>query len=171
MVAQINRPTPDVAFSIGQLSLAYGSLQVCIAPQRHLYADVLATAIRTAGQGFSVLVVQLFQGGTHQTVQLCQHLTWLRCATDRDISQTGIELQPGERSSIEGLWHLAKQAIITASHRLVIVEGLDLSIEHQLLAEAEVVDTVRNSPVDIVLLGQKLPMGILEVAHQVTKMR
>jgi ATP:corrinoid adenosyltransferase len=171
MVAQINLPTPTVPLPMAQLSLAYGSLQVCTAPQRHLYSDMLAKAIRTAGQGFPVLVLQLFQGGTHQTVQLCQHLTWLRCATDRDLTKPGVALEPEEQLSIQGLWELAKQAIITASHRLVVIEGLDLAIEHQLLSETEVIETVQNSPVDIVILGQNFPPAIWEIADQVTKIR
>ncbi len=174
MVAQINRPskTRDLTTLPPTMTLAQGSLQLFIAP-RSQYADVLASAVRTAGQGSEVLVVQLFQGSTQAVVKLCQHLTWRRCSCDRFLDRADVALSEVEITSIKSLWQSVVEAIQLGDYRLVVVEGLDLAIHHGLVTEAEVTALLSDRPLsmDIVLVGESMPAGILEIADQVTKCR
>jgi ATP:corrinoid adenosyltransferase len=174
MVAQINRPskTRELSALPPTMSLAQGSLQLFIAP-RSQYGDVLASAVRTAGQGSEVLVVQLFQGGTQAMIKLCQHLTWLRCVCDRFLDKPEIVLSDSEITNIKSLWQTVEQAMHTGDYRLVVVEGLDLAIQHGLVTEAEVIARLSDRPlsVDIVLVGESMPASILEIADQITRCR
>jgi ATP:corrinoid adenosyltransferase len=174
MVAQINRSskTRELTALPTTMSLAQGSLQLFIAP-RSQYGDVLASAVRTAGQGSEVLLVQLFQGSTQAIVKLCQHLTWRRCTCDRFLDKPDIVLSEAEIASIKSLWQTVVEAIQVGDYRLVVVEGLDLAIHHGLVTEAEVIALLSDRPLsmDIVLVGESMPASILEIADQVTKCR
>ncbi len=154
------------------MALARGTLQVFLAP-RNQYAEVLANAVRTAGQGSEVLVVQLFQSGKQGMITLCQHLTWWRCACDRHLDRPDTVLSSAEIAAIQSLWQKVEQAISEGVCRLVVVEGVDLAIEHGIITEAQVLQLLSDRPLtmDIVLAGESLPESILEIADQVTKCR
>jgi cob(I)alamin adenosyltransferase len=157
------------------MSLAQGTVQVFVAPQRSLYADVLANALRTAGQGAPVLVVQLFEGGSKvgvsQPTRLCQHLLWLRCQTGRDLSSAEVVLTETESDSVRELWAVVKEGITAGAYRLVVVEGLNLAIARGLVSADEALQTLTQRPpsVDVVLTGQEMPSYLLEIADQITK--
>ena len=59
-----------------------GQLQVHTAPYRGSFASVLSQALRAAGLGSRVMVVQLLKGGVAQgpdrRLTLCGRLQWLR---------------------------------------------------------------------------------------------
>ncbi|MFN3926931.1 MAG: cob(I)yrinic acid a,c-diamide adenosyltransferase [Pseudanabaenaceae cyanobacterium] len=171
MVAQISRPV--VLSTIPTMS----TLQVFIAPQRSFYADVLANALRVAGMGSPVLVVQLFQGGskagTTEPVELCQHLVWYRCQAQRDLTSPESTITPEELESVQALWALAVAGIKSGEYRLVIIEGLSLAIQRGIVTEQTALELCSQRPtsVDVVLLDQTMPANLLEMADQITKCR
>ena len=72
-----------------------GLVQIFTAPHRSFFTSVMAQALREAGQGTRVLVVQFLKGGInmgHQhPMHLCQHLDWYRCNLPRCIDTPELE--------------------------------------------------------------------------------
>jgi cob(I)alamin adenosyltransferase len=154
-----------------------GNVQVFIAPNRNSYADAIAQALRIAGQGTSVLVIQFFQGGIKQGIanprRLGEKLTWLRCNVDRNIDDLERKLTDAENNAVMELWNYAKTAIQSGAYGLVVLDEIGLAIERSLLAEAELLETLEQRPsqMDIMLTGPAIAAKILDSADQVTKRR
>ena len=68
-----------------------GRLQIHTAPYRGSFSIVLSEALRAAGLGSRVMVVQFLKGGVNQgpqnAIELCGQLKWLRPAIPYCISQ------------------------------------------------------------------------------------
>ncbi|PZU99272.1 MAG: cob(I)yrinic acid a c-diamide adenosyltransferase [Pseudanabaena sp.] len=154
-----------------------GNVQVFIAPQRLLYADIFAQGLRVAGQGTKVLLVQLFQTGINQGLQnprrLVENLEWLRCEAQRDLSREDIELTDAEKSSVLELWEYTKSAIAKATASLIIIDEINLLIKRSLVTEQELLEILekRASKVNIILTGSSMPTAIADYADQITHRR
>ena len=64
MVAQLETPTLNLRID-RPLTVA-GLVQVFTSTQRSFFTSVMANALRMAGQGTSVLIVQFLKGGINQ---------------------------------------------------------------------------------------------------------
>ncbi len=154
-----------------------GNMQVFIAPHRHLYADIIAQAMRVAGQGPQVLLAQLFQTGINQGLsnprRLVENLEWLRCDAQRDLSKDDIELTDIEKSAVLELWDYAKVAIKSGRAGLVVLDEANLLVARSLITEEELLEVLetRSPKVNIILTGASMPSRISEYADQVTHRR
>ncbi len=154
-----------------------GHVQVFIAPHRNLYADIIAQALRIAGQGTKVLLVQLFQTGINQGLsnprRLVENLEWLRCDAQRDLSKIDIELTDTEKLAVLELWEYAKVAIKSAQAGLVVLDEANLLIARSLITEEELLEVLemRSPKVNIILTCASMPASICDYADQVTHRR
>jgi len=154
-----------------------GNVQVFIAPHRNLYADIIAQALRIAGQGTKVLLVQLFQTGINQGLsnprRLVENLEWLRCDAQRDLSKNDIELTDVEKSAVLELWDFAKVAIKSAHAGLVVLDEANLLVARSLISEEELLEVLemRSPKVNIILTCDSMPDSICDYADQVTHRR
>jgi cob(I)alamin adenosyltransferase len=171
MVSQLETPTLDskLPHSIE------GLVQVFTSPHRGFFTNVMAQALRIAGQGTPVLVVQFLKGGIGQglqhPVQLGQHLDWLRCDLPRCIDTP--ELEPSENAALLELWDYTRAVVCSGKYALVVLDELSLAINFGLIAESEVLEflTHRPSQVDVILTGPDMPEAILAIADQITELR
>lgn len=135
----------------------------------------MAQALRLAGQGTAVLVVQFLKGGIHQgvdhPVQLGQHLTWLRCDLPRCIDTPHVE--PEEAIALQALWDYTKTAVYSGDYALIVLDELSLATKFGLIPEDEVLDFLHQRPsqVDVILTGPEMPESILNIADQITELR
>jgi len=154
-----------------------GNVQVFIAPHRNLYADIIAQALRVAGQGTQVLLVQLFQAGINQGLsnprRLVENLEWLRCDAQRDLSNSEIELTDEEKTAVLELWDYAKMVIKSGSAGLVVLDEANLLVARSLIIEEELLNVLetRSPKVNIILTGIAMPDSIADYADQVTHRR
>ncbi len=154
-----------------------GNVQVFIAPYRNLYADIIAQALRVAGQGTKVLLVQLFQTGINQGLsnprRLVENLEWLRCDAMRDLSKDDIELSEAEKVAVMELWDYAKIAIKSAKASLVVLDEANLLVARSLISEEELLQVLetRSPKVNIILTGAFMPERVSDYADQVTHRR
>jgi cob(I)alamin adenosyltransferase len=152
-----------------------GLVQVFTSPHRSFFTNVMAQALRIAGQGTPVLVVQFLKGGIRQglehPVQLGQHLDWFRCNLPRCVDTP--ELDEAETASLLELWDYTKKAISDSKYSLVVLDELSLAINFGLIPESEVLELlkIRPSQIDVILTGPDMPQGILDVADQITELR
>jgi len=184
MVAQIktdqpktNPTTVNLPKSTLIVTPLKGNVQVFIAPHRNLYADIIAQAMRVAGQGTQVLLVQLFQTGINQGLsnrrRLVENLEWLRCDAQRDLSKDNIELTDTEKSAVLELWDYAKVAIKSGRAGLIVLDEANLLVARSLITEEELLEVLetRSPKVNMILTGASMPSRITEYADQVTHRR
>ncbi|MGB3205858.1 MAG: P-loop NTPase family protein [Crinalium sp.] len=172
MVAQLETPTLDPC------RLPYtveGLVQVFTSSHRNFFTNVMAQALRIAGQGTSVLVVQFLKGGLNQgyehPVRLGENLVWMRCDLPRCIDTP--QLDPVEAESLRDLWKYTQKVVLEGKYSLVVLDELSLAINFGLIPEDEVLRFLELRPnhVDIILTGQDMPEALLDVADQITEIR
>jgi cob(I)alamin adenosyltransferase len=152
-----------------------GLVQVFTGSHRNFFTNVIAQALRIAGQGTPVLVVQFLKGGIGQghehPVRLGQHLDWVRCDLPRYIDTP--ELDDAEREALMQLWQYTQDVVSEGKYSLVVLDELSLAINFGLIPQAEVLAFLKRRPthVDIILTGPQMPQGILDVADQITEIR
>ncbi|MFB2918951.1 MULTISPECIES: P-loop NTPase family protein [Aerosakkonema] len=173
MVAQLETPTLHTDRRL--FPAVEGLVQVFTSSHRTFFTSVMAQALRIAGQGTPVLVVQFLKGGINQgherPVRLGEYLDWIRCDLPRCIDTP--HLDDGEMRSLHQLWQYTQKVIFEGKYSLVVLDELSLAINFDLISESEVLAAIERRPshVDIVLTGQEMPAAILELADQVTEIR
>ena len=173
MVSQIETPVFD-SDRVLNLSIE-GLVQVFTSFHRNFFTGVMAQALRIAGQGTSVLVVQFLKGGIGQgydrPVQLSQNLDWIRCDIPRCIDTP--ELDEAEVVALLELWQYTQAVVNQGKYDLVVLDELSLAINFGLIPQAEVLAFLKQRPrqVDVILTGPDMPQAILDVADQITELR
>jgi len=173
MVSQVETPVFD-SDRVLNLSVE-GLVQVFTSFHRNFFTSVMAQALRIAGQGTSVLVVQFLKGGIGQghdrPVQLSQNLDWIRCDIPRCIDTP--ELDDAELASLLKLWQYTQAVVHQGKYDLVVLDELSLAINFGLIPQAEVLAFLKQRPrqVDVILTGPEMPQAILDVADQITELR
>lgn len=159
-------------------SLSYsieGLVQIFTCPHRSFFTSVMAQALRIAGQGTPVLVVQFLKGGIGQghqhPVQLAQHLDWIRCNLSRCIEAA--DMVEVELTALRELWSHTQLTVAQGKYSLVVLDELSLAINLGLISEAEVLRFINQRPqqVDVILTGPDMPQALLDVADQITELR
>jgi cob(I)alamin adenosyltransferase len=172
MVAQLETRTvlePQVLHAVE------GLVQIVTAPHRSFFTNVMAQALRVAGQGTPVLVVQFLKGGIkmgpEHPIRLCQRLEWLRCNLPRCIDTP--ELEPSDAEALKDLWSYTKESILSGRYAFVVLDELSLAIHFGLIPELEVLDLIEQRPhhIDMILTGPEMPQSLIEKADQVTELR
>ncbi|NEQ66130.1 MAG: P-loop NTPase family protein [Symploca sp. SIO1B1] len=173
MVSQLEAPSLD---SPRQLTYRVeGLVQVFTSSHRSFFTSVIAQALRIAGQGTSVLVVQFLKGGIEQghnhPIRLGQHLDWIRCNLPRYIDTP--ELDEAESEALMQLWQYTQNVVYQGKYSLVVLDELSLAINFGLIPQEEVLAFLEKRPshVDIILTGPKMSQAILDVADQITEIR
>jgi cob(I)alamin adenosyltransferase len=173
MVAQLESKNVN-----STLNLPYpveGLVQVFTSSYRNFFTNVIAQALRIAGQGTPVLVVQFLKGGINQghqhPIQLGQNLDWIRCDLPRCIDTP--HLEDTEIESLQQLWQHTQKVVGEGKYSLVVLDELSLAINFNLIPETEVLAflTKRPANVDIILTGSEMPKSLLDVADQITEIR
>jgi len=173
MVAQLETPSAN-----SSLSLPYpieGLVQVFTSSHRNFFTSVMGQALRIAGQGTPVLIVQFLKGGINQgqdkPIQLGQHLDWLRCDLPRCIDTP--HLDEAENQALQKLWLHTQQVVNEDKYSLVVLDELSLAVHFGLISENDVLAFLAKRPphVDIIFTGTEMPQSILDVADQITEIR
>jgi cob(I)alamin adenosyltransferase len=152
-----------------------GLVQVFTSSHRSFFTSVIAQALRIAGQGTPVLVVQFLKGGIGQghehPIRLGQHLDWIRCDLPRYIDTP--ELDEAEHQALKQLWQYTQDVVSQGHYSLVVLDELSLALNFGLIAAEEVLAFLKQRPyhVDIILTGPQMPKVILDVADQITEIR
>ncbi|BAY14705.1 cob(I)alamin adenosyltransferase [Anabaenopsis circularis NIES-21] len=173
MVAQLESPSSNS--SLSSPNPVEGLVQVFTSAHRNFFTTVMAQALRIAGQGTSVLVVQFLKGGIGQgqdkPIQLGQNLDWIRCDLPRCIDTP--QLDEAENQALQQLWQHTQNVVYAGKYALVVLDELSLAINFGLIPEADVLAFLAKRPphIDIILTGPEMPKSLLDVADQITEIR
>lgn len=172
MVSQLE--TQTIGFSRPSYSVE-GLVQVFTCTNRSFFTSVMAQALRIAGQGTPVLIVQFLKGGIGQgyehPVRLGQNLNWVRCNLPRCIDTP--QMDEGETRSLLDLWRYTQEVVMQSKYDLVVLDELSLAIHFGLISEIEVAAFLTQRPqhIDVILTGPEMPQSLLDMADQITELR
>jgi cob(I)alamin adenosyltransferase len=160
---------------VSTAEVATGLVQVYTGDGRGKTTTALGQAIRAAGQGINVYIVQFMKGWPHygELVAL-QHQPNI---TLRQFGRASF-VDPHDpdpvdvRMAREALDH-ARQVVQAGEHGLVILDEVNVALDWGLVDLGDVLDLIANRPrhVELVLTGRGAPPQIIEVADLVTEMR
>ncbi len=152
-----------------------GTVQVFTSAHRTFFTKVMVQAMRRAGQGDTVLIVQFLKGGIRQgmdrPMQFGQTLEWIRADLSRCLHTA--DVTAAEREAIAQLWEETQAWAASGRYALIVLDELSLAIQFGLISEAAALHflTTRPSQVDVILTGPDMPETLLAIADQVTEFR
>ncbi len=173
MVSQLETSSLHLESSL--LPPVAGLVQVFTGQHRSFFTNVMAQALRIAGQGTPVLVVQFLKGGINQghdnPIKLSQNLDWIRCNLPRCIDTP--QLDAAETQALQDLWQYTQDIVLSGQYSLVVLDELSLAIKLGLIDQTEVLSLIEKRPchIDLILTGPEMPPALLEVADQITEIR
>ncbi|MBE9211643.1 P-loop NTPase family protein [Plectonema cf. radiosum LEGE 06105] len=173
MVAQLE--TLSINSTASPSHTIKGLVKVFTSSYRSFFTSVMAQALRIAGQGTPVLIVQFLKGGIGQgqdnPIVLGQNLHWIRCNLPRCIDTP--HLDDAETEALHLLWQHTLSVVNQGKYSLVVLDELSLAMNFGLIPEAEVLEFLANRPqsVDIMLTGAEMPKCILDLADEITEIR
>ena len=179
----ILRPVPSNPEKIHlHLAETEGQLQVHTAPYRGSFSVVLSEALRAAGLGSRVMVVQFLKGGVDQgpegTVHLCGRLEWLRpavscCLTEPASEKSLAKNNPNAIQAVKDIWEVCKNRLLAGELDQVVLDEIGLAISLGYLKEEDLISTLEKRPkaMDVILTGPAIPPPVMSMADQVTELR
>ena len=153
----------------------------------------LGTALRAAGNGMRVLILQFLKGSWHYgELDAAEALntalgdaeggtTGSARAQNFVIKQLGrgfvkvggAETDPEDIRMVEAAWAEAAEAILSGDWDLVVLDEINYAIGYKMLAPEAVAEVLRRKPemVHVVLTGRNAHPLLVELADTVTEMR
>lgn len=160
MIAQLDsRP--------GNTLTLHSQIQIIRTSTEQFSTEIVADALKIAGMGKRVLIVQLLKGGIRQghdrIMNLAQNLDWIRCNLIRNISVS--DLNDLELHNFQQLWKHVRGAAKTNEYSLLILDDLSLSIELGLISIEAATEFITTLPdeLEVMLTGSNPHPAILKL--------
>ena len=154
-----------------------GHLQVHTASYRGSFSTVMSQALRAAGLGSHVMVVQFLKGGVAQgpdrRLTLCGRLQWLRPDVACCLSDAASGQDATTRDAVMALWSVCRAHLLSGDLDQLVLDELGLAVALGYLDEPDVRSTLEQRPgsMDVIITGPSIPDSVMEMADQVTELR
>jgi cob(I)alamin adenosyltransferase len=154
-----------------------GQLQVHTAPYRGSFGTVLSQALRSAGLGSRVAVVQFLKGGVAQgpeaALTLCDRMIWMRPAVMQCLSGPAGDCDVETIEAVQAVWRICRGHLATGDLDQLVLDELGLAIALGYLEEDDVHDSLNARPgsMDVIITGPSIPESLMGLADQVTELR
>ena len=137
----------------------------------------LGTAIRHAGYGRRVLIIQFIKGTWHygelESLRRIPEITLVRAGAGfYKILDDRFPEEVHRKAAAEGL-ALAREAVASGEYTLVVLDEIIYAIDEKLLELADVVELLgqRRPEVSVILTGRHAPAALIDLADTVTEMK
>jgi cob(I)alamin adenosyltransferase len=137
----------------------------------------LGTAMRAAGNGMRVLILQFLKGSWHygelDAAETLGPNFVLRQMGRGFVKVGGAETDPEDIRLVEAAWDEARQAIYSGEWDMVVLDEINYAIGYHMLDATTVAEALRNRPpmVHVILTGRNAHPLLVELADTVTEMR
>ena len=154
-----------------------GLILINTGPGKGKTTAALGTALRAAGNGMRVLVLQFLKGSWHygelDSIAHFGSSFVIRQMGRGFVKVGGAETDPEDIRLVETAWSEAREAILSGDWDLVVLDEINYAISYGMLAPEAVAETLRARPemVHVILTGRNAHPLLVELADTVTEMR
>ena len=154
-----------------------GLIVINTGPGKGKTTAALGTAIRAAGNGMRVLILQFLKGSWHygelDSTKAFGDNFVLKQMGRGFVKVGGAETDPEDVRLVEAAWNEAKEAITSGEWDMVVLDEINYAIGYGMLDPAVVAETLRNRPemVHVILTGRNAHPTLVDIADTVTEMR
>ena len=162
-----------------------GLIVINTGPGKGKTTAALGTAIRAAGNGMRVLILQFLKGSWHYGELDAIEALGKALGSEDDpaivirqmgrgfVKVGGAETDPEDLKMVEDAWAEAAAAIDSGDWDLVVLDEINYAIGYRMLAPEKVAETLRRKPemVHVILTGRNAHPTLVELADTVTEMR
>ena len=154
-----------------------GLLLINTGPGKGKTTAALGTAMRAAGNGMRVLILQFLKGSWHygelDAAQTLGPNFVLRQMGRGFVKVGGAETDPEDIRLVQAAWDEARQAIYSGEWDMVVLDEINYAINYGMLDPTIVAEALRNRPpmVHVILTGRSAHPLLVELADTVTEMR
>jgi cob(I)alamin adenosyltransferase len=137
----------------------------------------LGTALRAAGCGMKVLVLQFIKGSWHygelDAAEAFGGDFVIRQMGRGFVKVGGAEPDPEDVRLVQTAWAEAREAIYSGEWDMVVLDEINYAISYKMLDAAVVAEALRGKPemVHVILTGRNAHPLLVELADTVTEMR
>jgi cob(I)alamin adenosyltransferase len=154
-----------------------GLILINTGPGKGKTTAALGTALRAAGNGMKVLVLQFLKGSWHygelDAVEAFGENFVLRQMGRGFVKIGGAETDPEDLRLVEEAWAEAHAAIDSGEWDMVVLDEINYAIGYKMLDPAIVAEALKGKPemVHVILTGRNAHPLLVELADTVTEMR
>ena len=149
-----------------------GLIQVYTGDGKGKTTAALGLALRAAGQGMKVIIIQYVKGdsvcGEHVFAAQYHPFEIVQLSSRNSFNQSFEEL----RSTAEQSFTFAEKTILDGSYDMVILDEILLAVKKGLISTNKVLGLMSRKPekMELILTGRGAPKEIIEQADLVTEM-
>jgi cob(I)alamin adenosyltransferase len=158
-----------------------GLILINTGPGKGKTTAALGTALRAAGNGMRVLVLQFLKGSWHygeldsaEAITSVNGFTYVMKQLGRGFVKVGgAETDPEDLRMVESAWDEASAAILSGDWDLVVLDEINYAIGYKMLDPERVAEVLRRKPemLHVILTGRNAHPVLVELADTVTEMK
>ncbi len=154
-----------------------GLLLINTGPGKGKTTAAMGTAIRAAGNGMRVLMLQFLKGSWHygelDAAELFGGNFVIRQMGRGFVKVGGADADPEDQRLVDECWREAQQAIASGEWDMVILDEILYTIGYHMLDADAVAAVLRERPplVHVILTGRGAHPSLVAIADTVTEMR
>lgn len=134
----------------------------------------LGMALRAAGHGLSVCIIQFIKGGRwYGELEAVKRLPTVELhVMGRGLTRNSENIEEDRRQALEA-WDFARERIASGKHHLVILDEFTYLLHYGMLALEPCLEAFagRNPARHVLITGRYAPKGLIDAADLVTDMR
>jgi len=134
----------------------------------------LGQAMRAAGHGYKILIIQFMKGRTYGelvSARKLKNIKIVQSGTDEFVCKGNLKKKDIDLAA-RGM-RAAEKAINGMKYDIVILDEINVAMDFGLVPTKDVAKLVKNRPdkVELILTGRNAPKDILKLADLVTEMK
>lgn len=151
-----------------------GLVLINTGPGKGKTTAALGQAMRAAGQGLRVLIIQFIKGrrgyGEMEALKKFDNIELRR--TGLGLIKDGEDLEPHRKAARQG-WDMAQSEVNSGEWDMVVLDEIWVAAKRGFVSAEEVADLIKNKPprLHLVLTGRYCPEALYDLADMVTVMQ
>jgi cob(I)alamin adenosyltransferase len=158
--------------------LKNGYVQVYTGDGKGKTTAAVGLAVRAAGNGYNVFMVQFLKGGKTGEIESAKKMApffnIFRFEKKRGFFWTLSDEEKIElKAEVQKAYEFCKEALKEEKCDILIMDEIMGALSNNLISEEQVLELIENKPdnIELVLTGRNVPKAIIDKANLVTEMK